>query len=309
MNRVKILNGIHKGKFATVLSREVPNKVLVYLDGAIAHEGLRAYATTSVETVSPTPPPVEVPPPLPPSEFKYNTLVFEDNFDNVLDTTKWSRYFGAGHAGNGLRHPSAWSIEEAEGASGKALVCTARWVDGPTALSMAPSWFSTTQKDKIRNGAVIAGGMSHFLDFMYGRVEVRSRVEGDPLGVTQCYFPLSWPGSNNWPAEGEVNIFETTGSNPDGRSPMKAYAHYSAQNLQKYFSYEGVSGLDWHTVMYEWAPDYLKFWVDGILRWTMTDPIAIPRWLHHICLQLDAMKNVPMAAPVRGFVDYVRIWR
>ena len=42
--------------------------------------------------------------------------------------------------------------------------------------------------------------------------------------------------------------------------------------------------------------------------WTLNNPEIVPVYDHHLCIQLDAFRN-DVAAPVRMYVDWVRIYR
>jgi hypothetical protein len=265
-----------------------------------------------VPEVVETPPPVVTSPPS--SSFKFNNLIFVDHFD-TLDTTKWSLYNGEGHAFNGLRKPSQWAVRgDVPNVNGGCLVGTTDWVDIPTALSLIPAGLQQWKKDKLvniinaSNGAILTPGMScRKTGVLYGRFEVRMRTEVDETGITASNF-LTWPDDQDWPAHGEMNIWETTGIGNAARNPMMSYIHYGSDNRQKPFEH-AVSGADWHTIIAEWTPDYIKIWRDGVLVWTMTDKIAIPLWPHHPCLQLDGLRNANPRKAIRVFYDYVKIYQ
>ena len=208
----------------------------------------------------------------------YQTLVFEDHFSgSAVDTGSWSPWYSAGHAGNGLRRPSAMSV------AGGNLVVTAQMVDG----------------------VLVSGGMSLKQPFTYGRYEFRVRTEADP-SATMSGVVLTWPTDGNWPASGENDIYET-GPDPD-RTPFHTFIHYDATNKQYHYAHQ-ADGKQWHTMVMDWSPTALKIYRDGALVWTLTDTAAIPDVAHKLCIQLDARYNRALPAPTRMYVDYVRIYR
>jgi hypothetical protein len=250
----------------------------------VAYDRAGNYKNSNFITLTPIG--VEVVEPPSPT-FNFNTLVFEDNFE-IIDQTKWRLYDGSGHAGNGLRDPKKWDIySDVPGATGKCLVGSA-------------VWDSTINK-------VRAAGMNHRQGYLYGRFEARLRTDPDPSGVTATNF-LTWPDDEVWPAHGENNIWETTGQGNATRTPMKTYIHWDASNQQKMFTHN-VSGVDWHTAMMEWTPDYIKIWRDGLLVWTLTEKIVIPDWSHHVCFQIDALVNANPGGSRQFFVDWIKIYK
>lgn len=291
--RVRIRTGTNAGKFATVLEdlREMGRK-LVYIDGHVASDGLRAYVYESLEPVVPAP----QPPAPEPSPYRFTHLVYEDNFD-VLDRSQWSLYDGDGHAGNGIRDPASWSIrEDIPGATGRCLVGTAWWD--------AAHKSTTLRTGKVKTGPQMrTPGMSHVFDSAYHRMEVRSRVEPDPSDVTRSNLPLTWPKDQ---VHAEYNPWESSNA---ARYPMRSFFHYGTAGQLPQLDFEhDIHGDEWHTVMFERTPDYMKVWCDGALIISVTDKTKISTYPHHMCLQLDAIVNRDCGGARRAYVDRVRIW-
>ena len=208
-----------------------------------------------------------------------STLVFEDNFNgSSVDTGAWSQYYSAGHAGNGLRRPSAFTVSNGQ------LVVTAQMV----------------------NGKIVSGGMSHRVNYRYGRFEFRVRTEVDPTG-TMSGVILTWP-KYQWSPEFTENDIYETGAGLNTRWPFRSFIHYGTSNSQKYFVHQ-ADGSQWHTMAMDWRPGALKIYRDGALVWTITDTKVIPDVLHHLCIQLDARATRTLSRPVRMYVDYVRVYR
>jgi beta-glucanase (GH16 family) len=208
------------------------------------------------------------------------TLVWEDDFDGTqVDPTAWTLYDGRGNGGNGLRRPSALRLD----GNGR-LVVTARMVDG----------------------VIVSGGMATRRHYTYGRFKFRVRTEPDPTGTTSGVV-LTWPRSDNWPADGENDVYET-GHAVDSRSPFHSFVHYGATNEQYWFTHR-ADGARWHTMVMDWRRRAIKIYRDGKLVWTLTDAAAIPDVAHRLAIQLDPMVKRTLARPVRMYVDYVRIYR
>lgn len=205
-------------------------------------------------------------------------LVFEDNFDgNCVDTDVWNMYDGPGHARHGLRSPEAFSVKDG------CLEITAQMTDG----------------------RVVSGGMAHKQNYLYNtRWEFKARCDEDPTN-TMSGVVLTWPESNRWPHEGELDIFETLCQHP--RKPLHSFFHYGPDNSQTHHKYD-VDATQWQEMALEWFEDAIYVYLNGELAYTVTDPEVIPDWPHHICLQLDAFKH-ELQGVVKMHVDYVRIYQ
>jgi hypothetical protein len=218
-------------------------------------------------------------PPLPSPNPNGRKLVFQDDFNgNAVNAANWSLYNSPGHAGNGLRRPSAFSTD----GQGH-LVITAQTIDGK----------------------IVSGGMASRLNQAYGLYEFRVRTDPDPTG-TMSGVVLTWPASGRWPQDGENDIYET--GHASTRSTFGSFVHFGQQNSQRSHLHK-ADGAQWHTMAMDWSPSAIKVYRDGVLAWTVTDPNAIPKVAHHLCVQLDAFANRQLTTPVRMYVDWVRIYQ
>ncbi|MBB3125474.1 beta-glucanase (GH16 family) [Paenibacillus rhizosphaerae] len=207
------------------------------------------------------------------------SLVFQDDFNGTsVDTTNWRMYDGPGHVGNGLRKPSAFSV-----ANG-ILTVTAQMIDGN----------------------LVSGGMAHKANYKYGKFEFRVRTDPDQSAATSAVV-LTWPESENWPTDGENDIYET---HPNvTRSQLGSYVHYGLNGVDKTVSHmRDIDATQWHTVAMEWEPDEIRIYIDGVLDWVTTDTGAIPDVAHHLTIQLDAFKKV-MFGSTKMYVDWVKIYQ
>jgi hypothetical protein len=248
---------------------------------AQAHHGR---SSISVEWTTTGTSPIVSPPayPLPstPLPAVGRKLVFEDDFDGTtLDTASWNPYNSTGNAGNGLRRPSALSLD-----GDGHLVITADMADGQ----------------------IVSGGMSNKLNLTYGVFEFRVRTDPDPAG-TMSGVVLTWPQSGRWPEDGENDVYETNAA-VNTRWPFYSFVHYTSSNKQYYFRHD-ADGAQWHTMLMDWSADAIKIYRDGVLVWTLGDSAAIPDVAHHLCIQLDARATRTLTTPVRMYVDYVRVYQ
>lgn len=191
-----------------------------------------------------------------------NQLLMSDDFSGTtIDTTKWLVYGPdwPGNGGNGIRDGSAVSVR------GGVLTITAQMV----------------------NGTLVSGAIASRINFTYGWIQFRVRTDADPSQATSG-VGLLWPQSNDWPIDGEIDIYET-GTNPT-RSPFSSFVHYGPSNQQIWIG-QNADGTQWHTMAVEWSPDAITFYRDGAVVGTVTNPAAIPHVAHHLCLQLDAFSS------------------
>lgn len=204
-------------------------------------------------------------------------LVFEENFDgNSVNASDWAMYYSAGHAGNGLRRPEAFSITDGN------LVVTAQ----------------------MKDGVLVSGGMAHKVNYTYGKFEFRVRTEADPSAATSGVV-LTWPRSEKWPIDGENDIYETLTASE--RAPFHTFIHYGADNRQYHYTHQG-DAKEWHIIAMEWKKDSIKIYRDNELVYKLTDTNAIPHVPHHLCIQLDAFKKT-MVGTVKMYVDWVKIYQ
>jgi hypothetical protein len=178
----------------------------------------------------------------------------EFNYVGSPDPGKWSAYNGPGHAGQGLRRPSAFQVD------GNKLIVTG-------------------------DEAGTTGGMAARFDRrLFGRWESRMRV---PPGDSQ-YHPvlILWPDSENFPCDGEVDYAETTAAS-DG---IDFFLHYSCSNRQT-FARTSVDLAQWHNYAVEWTPSCITGFIDGAEWFRDCTATHVPRTPMHQTVQLDYFPN------------------
>ena len=205
------------------------------------------------------------------------TLDFEENFDGTsVNTQNWSMYNSQGHAGHGLRRPSAFSVKDGN------LVITAEMQD-----------------DKV-----VSGGMRHRKDYLYPvRFEFRARCEEDP-SLAMSGVVLTWPKEGSKEDNGELDVFET-GHSRQSRRPLNTFIHYrGGKQLHKTHD---VDASEWQEMAMDWFENSLHIYLNGERVWDINDKSKVPDTMHHICLQLDAFEH-EMKGTCHMYVDYVRIY-
>jgi beta-glucanase (GH16 family) len=242
------------------------------------------------------------------------TLVWNDEFDgpdgSMPDPNKWSIVRdGSGSGNQELEYytgqPSNLHIE------GGKLVITARKESFTGADGIVRDYTSARLET--------AG---HFQQ-EYGRVEARIKI---PKG--QGIWPAFWMlgsdySSVGWPACGEIDIMENVGFEPEKTHGTLHGPGYSGNNpltgTYTLPNHEAMSD-DFHVFAVEWAPEVVRFYVDGHLFETRTVD-SIPsgkRWVfdHPFYILLNvavggAWPGNPDGAtpfPATMLVDYVRVY-
>ncbi len=182
-------------------------------------------------------------------------LVWSDEFEGTsLDTTKWDPIFWNTPHNN---EQQAYRPERAT-VSGGNLVLTA---------------------DHANNGGkdYTSGKVESRIANQYGRWEIRAKLPG-----TQGTWPAIWllPDTNmyTWPTQGEIDIMENRGNQPNLTSSA---FHYGPPwpNNQFQFNEQMTSKLgqldnyheEFHTYAVEWDSSKIRFFVDEVNYYTLYD--------------------------------------
>ena len=207
--------------------------------------------------------------------FDWGPVVAGDEFSytGAPNPLKWGVYNSAGHAGNGIRSPGAWSVD------GNIVT-----VSGDSA--------GTT------------GGMSaKFAQQRYGRWETRMRTSArDPK-----YHPvlILWPNNNTSPNCAEIDYAEGTSDT----SRIKFFLHYacSGSNFQTQ-SAQQIDTTQWHNYAVQWTPSGITGYIDGVQWFTDTDPAHQPTVGMHQTIQLDWFPDGTPTQPSQMQVDWIRVY-
>ena len=142
-------------------------------------------------------------------------------------------------------------------------------VQQASAVTVAGGTLTITAE--VIDGTLVSGGVQHLESLHYGRYEARVRTTVDPDGVMG----------------GTVRAAGADGS------------------LTVYSSGDVSSPGTWHTMLVEWTPTSVKYFVDGNLVRTVDD--AIPAAAQTLSIRFDA-SGPTIAAPVTMEIDHVKVW-
>ena len=212
---------------------------------------------------------------------------------------EWELYFAPGHAGWGLRRPSAIAVV-ADGTATRS----------PNVLRLRARMGSGAEA-----GRMVSGGMKLLVPITYGRVRTRVRVARDPDQVTSGVMILwprtgpAWPTEPEvWPAGIEIDVWETYGARAT-RTPAETNINRLAAGVTHgapfteadrelhHVEWTGVDASAWHELEFTWLPERLSLSIDGGEPATIADPTWIPHWDHELTFQLDGFD--PPTAPGR----------
>ena len=192
-------------------------------------------------------------------------LFFDDFGSGELDRSKWN-VRTTGKTVNDEQQAYVDSSEtiyiadDVPGAGGRVLVLHSRY----------------------RPGFATAGGRS--FDFISGRIDTRDRFQFK-YGTASARMKLPagaglWPafwamGKGRWPDTGEIDIMEYVGD-PEWVSNAVHGPGYSGEAglVNKLYFPDGNDATGWHTYTLDWAPDRLRFEVDGATVYRVTSPMA-----------------------------------
>lgn len=227
---------------------------------------------------TPTPTPTPDPTPTPSTEAAvahgWGPVVTGDefNYTGAPDPLKWSLYNSAGHAGNGIRTPAAWSVNG-----------TAAHVAGDSA--------GTT------------GGMSaRFAKQTYGRWEARMRTSVRDSE----YHPvmLLWPSGTfaDLNQQWEIDYAEGTADT----TKMRFYLHDCCTTVASASAV--VDTTQWHNYAVDWSPTAVVGYLDGVEWFRDETPSHIPYGNMKQTLQLDWFPDGTATTPSWMEVDWVRVY-
>ena len=181
----------------------------------------------------------------------------------------WDIYWGPGYQGKGQQSDDALEVK-----------------DGRLVITGDP--------DGNTGGVAYTGAVQK-----YGRWESRIRI---PEGYG-TYHPVAllWPWSGRWPADGEIDYFEATGS--ADRSTFSL--HHGGGNPQVT---EIRIDRAWHTYAVEWTPTSITAYYDGQQYYRTTNTRLFPPGPMWHSFQLDWM-GVRGGPTTVMEVDWLRIYR
>ncbi|MBX2966570.1 MAG: family 16 glycosylhydrolase [Cyclobacteriaceae bacterium] len=179
------------------------------------------------------------------------TLVWNDEFDegNQPNTAEWW-YETGGHG---------WGNNE--------LQNYVTGSQGGEQLAKIENGILTITAKKI-GGTVYSIRMNTTKSWTYGYFEARLKV---PVG--KGTWPAFWmmpQNFNAWPDDGEIDIMEHVGYNPNViHSSIHCKAYYHSIGTQKTGTRSvPTAQTEFHVYAVEWTPDFIKGYVDGVNYFT-----------------------------------------
>ncbi|KAJ3416855.1 hypothetical protein HDV05_008440 [Chytridiales sp. JEL 0842] len=234
-------------------------------------------------------------------KYKY-CLVLEDNFDgDSINRDIWTHELSLGGFGNNEFEWSTNSPENSYVRDGKLHILPTLTSDFiPLSDILSGYLVNLTSQgcqggddrcfrlSNIANGTIIPPVRSARLttkgkmSIKYGKGEVRVKMpRGDWL------WPAVWmlPEENTygpWPASGELDIIESRGNDPSypegGLDKMLSAMHYGVSTSNRKIEFRkikrrhGTLASTFHTIGWEWTPEYFLTWLDSPLRTNLYVP-------------------------------------
>ncbi len=232
-------------------------------------------------------------------------LVFNDDFDgDTLDTTKWGYNYSWGHSHN----HAAWCAEENVIVKDGILTLKGENKQHPDAVGKQGTFNNKKYDIVYTSGAV---NTHHKYNFDYGYFEARMKM---PTG--KGMWPAWWMLKDGWPPE--IDMLEVLCSKPN---ELHVNFHYGPA-WNEHYSHEQVLDLgystseDFHTYGFEWTPDYMRYYVDGVQvghDFTSKSAIKEATGMYMILnLAIDGWDGAPDETtqwPAEFSIDYVRAWQ
>ncbi|GAA0571260.1 hypothetical protein GCM10009416_07330 [Craurococcus roseus] len=181
-------------------------------------------------------------------------VVLRDDFSQGYKTENWGNAFDGGVYWNGA---FTWSNDDVFVRDGTMQVTVTRHGDG--------SW-TTGGFNSFKAGKTIT----------YGRIEFDGKVE-ESQGTMGVF--LTWPKSDQWPVDGEIDILETPGQDVMHTTHWQDGSGNHVYDSVRNQSYDETQ---WNHYELLWLPDYMAIKVNGDVVAEWTDPAAIPDVAHGI---------------------------
>ncbi len=181
-------------------------------------------------------------------------VVLSDDFNSGYKSENWGNPFHGGFYSNGAW---TWNNGDVNVRDGTMQVTMTHHSDG--------SWTSGGFNSNKAGKAIT-----------YGRIEFDAKVE-ETQGTMGVF--LTWPSSENWPVDGEIDILETPGHDVMHTSHWEDGSGWHQYNSIRNQAYDETQ---WNHYDLLWLPDYLALKVNGNIVAEWTDPAMIPDVAHGI---------------------------
>jgi hypothetical protein len=177
-----------------------------------------------------------------------HTLVLSDDFSNGYDYDKWGWPFGGGVYWNGA---FSWNSDDVGVRNGELQVTITQQADG---------WWTAGGFNSFKAGNAI----------LYGKIEFDAKVP-DEQGTMAAI--LTWPETDVWPRDGEIDILETP---HDVNMFSTHYAGPDGEHWYDSIRSDTFDAEQWNHYEMTWLPYRLTIAVNGNVVAEWTDPAQIP---------------------------------
>ncbi|HQZ86506.1 MAG TPA: glycoside hydrolase family 16 protein, partial [Actinomycetota bacterium] len=202
------------------------------------------------------------------------TLTWADEFNAVAGAkpsgTKWGYDLGGGGFGNAERQYYTNRAENVSTDGRGNLAITAR----RETLPGSSCWYGSCQ---YTSGRILT---KNKFTQRYGRFEARMRL---PAG--QGVWPAFWmqgddtgSGGTAWPGRGELDVMELIGREPSTvHGSLHGPGYSGGASISKSYTLPNAAKFadGFHTFAVEWAPNSVRWYVDGVLYQSRT-PADLP---------------------------------
>lgn len=154
------------------------------------------------------------------------------------------------------------------------------------------------------------GWLGSKLSQRYGRWEARVRSQATGPDNGRQYHPLliTWPSEHPWPQGAEYDFLE---NGAPGEDCAEAFLHYPNHQprRQEFARRCGVNLAEWHNIGFEWTPQHLKGFVDGVEWFSFSrDCIQCAPGPMHLTIQLDNFYPQGGLQPAIYEIDWARVY-
>jgi beta-glucanase (GH16 family) len=250
--------------------------------------------------------------PLPDSSYKPGyTLVWHDEFDGPANTAPNPEYWVHHYTATTPHTVTTWGYTLST-----MSLASYSLLDGNGHLRI-----KAHDSSGVYYSGDIATAWPYNVFKQYGYMECKMTFT--PNNGVNCAFWMQSPTISNNPAANdpatygtEIDICEYIGpaaTAPRGHVNTTIHKNgYDTTYHQSVSNATPVNNTGYHIVAVEWTPAYYKFYTDGVLKWTLTDPAFISKRPEFVLLSTGFGWSPPNIAgntwPVYMNVDYVRLY-
>ena len=193
----------------------------------------------------------------PPTRSGYDVAWFDEFDGNSLDTSRWI-------AGN-TNVPTNFSRQDYL----------------PSQVTVSNGSLRILSENVPSRGLPYRSGLVETRNYQkYGRWDIRAKLPTS-TGMWPAIWLLSDTNAAPWPSEGEIDIMENRGNQPNLTSSAFHYGINDGTTFEHNFQYEEQTAVhdssavnyhdSFHTYSIEWDPTQIRFYVDDVHHYTIRD--------------------------------------